>query len=48
MLKEHKEEEIADDTRKREYRKEIDELVKDEQERKFQNDNLDKEINDLT
>ena len=48
MLKEHKEEEIADDTRKKEYRKEIDELVKDEQERKFQNDNLDKEISDLT
>ena len=48
MLKEHKEEEEADDTRKKEYKKEIDELVKDEQERKFQNDNLDKEITDLT
>jgi hypothetical protein len=47
MLKENKEEEIADDTRKKEYMKEIDELVKDEMERKSQNDNLDKEIADL-
>lgn len=48
MLKTFKEEEISDETRKKEYKKEIDELVKDEQERKFQNENLDREISDLT
>jgi hypothetical protein len=48
MLENFKAEQAANDIRKKEYKKEIDELVKDEQERKFQNDNLDKEIADLT
>ena len=44
MLKEFKEEAAMDQTRIKEYTNEIGELLKDQEERKFQNDNLDKEI----
>ena len=47
MLRDFKEEEKNDAERIKEYGKEIGELLKDQDERKLQNDNLDKEILDL-
>ena len=47
MLRDFKEEEKNDQERIKEYGKEIGDLLKEQDERKLQNENLDKEIADL-
>lgn len=47
MLRDFKEEEKNDQDRIKEYGKEIGDLLKEQDERKLQNENLDKEIADL-